>query len=139
LWLWWCIATRNSSLKILPDHIGPNSTATLPGKLREHPHPSKDDGNSETKNYTHKNITHILTQIIYKDCSMKPVLRIVLQKGAEAIRNSPHGQWRKHSIDALANRSSLQWSPWAASVSCSHAIAFNRPYSPAVPWMGFHL
>jgi hypothetical protein len=23
--------------------------ATLPGKLREHPHPSKDDGSSETK------------------------------------------------------------------------------------------
>jgi hypothetical protein len=58
-WLWWCIATRNSSLKILPDHSGPNSMVTLPGKLCEHPHPSKDDGNSETKNYTHKNIeTH---------------------------------------------------------------------------------
>jgi hypothetical protein len=31
--------------------------ATLPGKLREHPHPSKDDGSFETKkNYIYKNI-----------------------------------------------------------------------------------
>lgn len=47
--LWRRIATRNSSLKILPDHTGPNSNVTLPGKRLVQSHPSKDFGESRTK------------------------------------------------------------------------------------------
>jgi hypothetical protein len=47
--LWRRIATKNSSLKILPDHNGPNSNVTLPGKRLVQSHPSKDFGESRTK------------------------------------------------------------------------------------------
>jgi hypothetical protein len=60
------MATRNSSLKILPAHIGPSSSVTLPGKRPEQPHPSKDDGDSGTKNYTHKNTMKITDKSLAK-------------------------------------------------------------------------